>query len=167
MTETVNTALRQLTQRCRHSLTLMTRCSSARLMPSTMLFSNYPPCSEHPAWNGNPRRRKFGFRASAWLQGSGAPRTSCNPSDDFPVGDEAFMEDHLRGAAAVVAADLRKIAILPDKVSEGQAGIQVAWALLAKTLPLRVVHLLRAHPVAHTQELCEIYRILPQPATGT
>ena len=38
---------------------------------------------------------------------------------------------------------------------DGQAGLQVAWALLAKTLPPRVVRLLRAHPVSNTRELCE------------
>ena len=76
-----------------------------------------------------------------------------NPSDPFPVGEEtvqAFMQDHLRGVAEAVAADLRKIAALPDKLSYSQAGIQVALALLAKTLPARVVHLLRVHPVADT-----------------
>ena len=31
----------------------------------------------------------------------------------------------------------------------------MAWALISKTLPPRVVHLLRAHPVEQTQELCD------------
>ena len=53
-------------------------------------------------------------------------------------------------------ADLRKIGCLPDKLQSGQAGVQVAWALIAKTLPPRVVHLLRAHPVSETAELTEI-----------
>ena len=33
--------------------------------------------------------------------------------------------------------------------------MQVAWALISKTLPPRVVHLLRAHPVEQTQEMCD------------
>ena len=78
-----------------------------------------------------------------------------NPSDPFPVGEEAFIQDHLRGVTEAVAADLRKIAALPDKLDDGQAGLQVAWALLSKTIPPRVVHLLRAHPVSDTRELCE------------
>ena len=45
--------------------------------------------------------------------------------------------------------------MLPDKLEGDTAGVQVAWALLAKTLPPQVVHLLRAHPVEHTQEPCD------------
>ena len=78
-----------------------------------------------------------------------------NPSDPFPVGEEAFIQDHLRGVTEAITADLQKIATLPDKLQDGQAGLQVAWALLSKTLPPRVVHLLRAHPVSDTRELCE------------
>ena len=51
--------------------------------------------------------------------------------------------------------DFRKIAILPDKLEGETAGLQVAWALISPTLPPRVVHLLRAHPVDQTQKLCE------------
>ena len=80
-----------------------------------------------------------------------------NPyTDSFPVGDEAFIADHLRGVAETIMADLRKIGCLPDRLQSGQAGVQVAWALIAKTLPPRVVHLLRAHPVSETAELTEI-----------
>ena len=49
----------------------------------------------------------------------------------------------------------RKIAALPNKLQDGQTGLQVAGARLAKTVPPRVVHLLRAHPVSDTRELCE------------
>ena len=45
--------------------------------------------------------------------------------------------------------------MLPDKLEGDAAGLQVAWALIAKTLPPRVVHLLRAHPVHQTQEMCQ------------
>ena len=46
-----------------------------------------------------------------------------NPSDPFPVGEEAFIQDHLRGVTEAVAADLRKIAALPSKLQDGQAGL--------------------------------------------
>ena len=77
------------------------------------------------------------------------------PTDPYPMGNEAFIQDHLRDVAAVVTNDLRKIAVLPDKLEGETAGLQVSWALISKTLPPRVVHLLRAHPVEHTQELCD------------
>ena len=51
------------------------------------------------------------------------------------MGDETFVTDHLRGVADIILADLRNIARLPDKLHSGQAGVQVAWALIAKTLP--------------------------------
>ena len=80
-----------------------------------------------------------------------------NPAkDSFLVGDEAFVADHLRGVADIILADLRKIGCLPDKLQFGQAGVQVAWAPIAKTLPPRVIHLLRAHPVSETTELTEM-----------
>ena len=47
------------------------------------------------------------------------------------------------------------IAVLPDKLEGDTAGFQVAWALISTTLPARVVHLLRAHPVEQTQEMCD------------
>ena len=77
-------------------------------------------------------------------------------TEAFFVGDEAFVSDHLRGVAETILADLRNIGCLPDKLHSGQAGVQVAWALIAKTLPPRVVHLLRAHPVSETAELTEM-----------
>ena len=70
-----------------------------------------------------------------------------NPAtDSFPIGDEAFVADHLRDVAETIMADLRKIGCLPDKLQSGQAGVQVAWALIAKTLPPRVIHLLKSSP---------------------
>ena len=48
-----------------------------------------------------------------------------------------------------------KIAILPDKLEGEMAELQLAWALISKTLPPRVVHLLTAHPVEQTQEMCD------------
>ena len=75
-----------------------------------------------------------------------------DPTDPYPMGNEAFIQDHLRDVTQAVANDLRKIAVLPDKLEGETAGLQVAWALISKTLPPRVVHLLRAHPVEQTQE---------------
>ena len=57
------------------------------------------------------------------------------------------MQDHLR--------DVTEITVLPDKLEGDTAGLQVAWALISKTLPPRVVRLLRAHPVEQTQEMCD------------
>ena len=48
-----------------------------------------------------------------------------------------------------------KCAVLPERLEGETAGLQVAWALISKTLPPRVVHLLRAHPVEQTQEMCD------------
>ena len=62
---------------------------------------------------------------------------------------------HLRDVTKAVANDLRKIAILPDKLESETAGLQVAWALISKTLPPRVVRLRRANPVEQTQEMCD------------
>ena len=43
--------------------------------------------------------------------------------DPFPVGEEAFIQEHLRGVTEAIPADLRKIATLPDKLQDGQAGL--------------------------------------------
>ena len=78
-----------------------------------------------------------------------------DPTDPYPMGNEAFILDHLRDVTKAVVSDLDKIAVLPDRLEGDSAGIQVAWALISKTLPPRVVHLLRAHPVEQTQEMCD------------
>ena len=78
-----------------------------------------------------------------------------DPTDPYPMGNEAFILDHLRDVTQAVVTDLSKIAILPEKLEGDTAGIQVSWALISKTLPPRVVHLLRAHPVEQTQEMCD------------
>ena len=78
-----------------------------------------------------------------------------DPTDPYPMGNEAFILDHLRDVTQAVVNDLSKIAVLPDRLEGDTAGLQVAWALISKILPLRVVHLLRAHPVEQTQELCD------------
>ena len=78
-----------------------------------------------------------------------------DPTDPYPMGNEAFISDHLRDVTQAVITDLDKIAVLPDRLEGETAGLQVAWALISKTLPPRVVHLLRAHPVEQTQEMCQ------------
>ena len=77
-----------------------------------------------------------------------------HPTDPYTMGNETFIQDHPRDVTKAVANDLRKIAILPDKLEGDTAGLQVAWALISKSLPPRVAHLLRAHPVEQTQEMC-------------
>ena len=72
-----------------------------------------------------------------------------------PRGLIILGEAHLQDVAAAVANDLRKIAVLLDELEGDTAGFQVSWALISKTLPPRVVHLLGAHPVEHTRELCD------------
>ena len=78
-----------------------------------------------------------------------------DPTDPYPMGNEAFILDHLRDVTKTVVSDLSKIAVLPDKLEGDTAGLQVSWALISKTLPPRVVHLFRAHPVEQTQKMCD------------
>ena len=74
------------------------------------------------------------------------------------MGNEAFIQDHLRDVTAAAANDLRKIALLPEILEGDTAGLQAAWAPISKTLPPRVVPLLRAHPVKQTQEMCDTWQ---------
>ena len=89
-----------------------------------------------------------------------------DPTDPYPMGNEAFTLDHLRDVTKAVVSDLNKIAVLPDRLEGDTAGLQVAWALISKTLPLRVAHLprpkrlqtsppenVRNHPNKPTSEL--------------
>ena len=78
-----------------------------------------------------------------------------DPTDPYPMGNEAFILDHLRDVTKAVVGDLNKIAVLPDRLEGDTAGLQVARALISKALPPRLIHLLRAHPVEQTQELCD------------
>ena len=57
-----------------------------------------------------------------------------DPTDPYPLGNEAFIQDHLRDVTNFVANDLRKIAVPPDKL-EGDTAGQVSWAVISKTLP--------------------------------
>ena len=59
-----------------------------------------------------------------------------DPTDPYPLGNEAFTQDRFRNVASAVVNDLRKIAVLPDKLEGDAAGLQVS-ALISKTLPPR------------------------------
>ena len=106
--------------------------------------------THHPGLNQIPAKMKK-FRGLIIL-GEALREDSTDP---HPLGNETFTQDHLRDVAHAVASDLRKIAVLPDKLEGDAAGLQASCALISKTLPPRVVHLLRAHPVEHTQEPCD------------
>ena len=82
-----------------------------------------------------------------------------DPTDPYPMGNEAFISDHLRDVTQAVITDLSKIAVLPDRLEGDTAGLQVAWALISKTLPPRVVHLLRARPVEQPRKCVRISRM--------
>ena len=49
-----------------------------------------------------------------------------DPIDPYPMGTETFIQDHLRDVTQAVTNDLRKIAVLPDKLEGETAGLQVA-----------------------------------------
>ena len=38
---------------------------------------------------------------------------------------------------------------------DDKAGLQVAWILLQRQVPSRILHLLRAHPVHLTTDICD------------
>ena len=56
-----------------------------------------------------------------------------DPADPYPLGNETFIQDHVRDVANVVANDLRKIAIFPDKLEGDTAGriFSKAWGGLS------------------------------------
>ena len=56
-----------------------------------------------------------------------------DPTDPYPMGNEAFTLDHLQDVTQAVVTDMSKIAILPEKLEGETAGVQVAWALISKT----------------------------------
>ena len=55
-----------------------------------------------------------------------------DPTDPYPMGNEAFILDHLQDVTKAVVSDLDKIAVLPDRLEGDTAGLQVAWALISK-----------------------------------
>ena len=53
-----------------------------------------------------------------------------DPTDPYPVGTEAFIQDHLRDAVAAVANDLRKLAMFLDKL-DGDTGCRMVLPWLS------------------------------------
>ena len=142
-------------------------------MTSQKSFKPCPGQSPTPALAFNPRKPNFGHRKvirSPRIPTSNSRQAQMkdprglivlgevlgeDPTDPYPMGNEAFIQDRLRDVTKALANDLRKIAILPDKLEGDAAGLQVAWALVSKPLPPQVVRLLRTHPVEQTQETCD------------
>ena len=77
------------------------------------------------------------------------------PEDAIPIGNEAFVTDHISAIKQKLLDDLGKLEHLPHKLVKGEAGLQTAWGLLRRTVPSRFLHVLRGHAVA--VELQDIY----------
>ena len=75
--------------------------------------------------------------------------------DAYPVGDEAYITDHLQQVADRLCSDIRKLRHLPGMCGDDQTGLQVAWSLQQRQVPSRILHLLRAHPTPITDHICE------------
>ena len=89
------------------------------------------------------------------------------PEDAIPIGNEAFVIDHINGIKQKLLDDLNKLERVPHKLVRGEAGLQTAWGLLRRTIPSRFLHVLRGHAVEVTAEFCDdiqetIHRILGQ-----
>ena len=68
------------------------------------------PASTHPSADERPSGSHLGEALGE------------DPIDPYPMGNEAFIQDHLRDVTQAVANDLRKIAVLPDKLEGETAG---------------------------------------------
>ena len=77
------------------------------------------------------------------------------PEDAYPVGEEAYITDHIQHVADRLCADIRKLRHLPGMCGDDQAGLQIAWCLQQRQVPSRILHLLRAHPTPLTDHICE------------
>ena len=77
------------------------------------------------------------------------------PEDAYPVGEEAYVTDHIQGVADRLCADLRKLRHLPGMCGDDQAGLQIAWSLLQRQVPSRILHLPHAHPINITDNISE------------
>ena len=71
------------------------------------------------------------------------------------LGTSPFVQEHLRKITALVAQDCVRIQHLPDHLVAQEAGMQLGFALLQRTLPSRTLHLLHGQATEHTAELCE------------
>ena len=93
--------------------------------------------------------------------------SSEEPEDAIPLGDEAFVTDHINHIKQKLLDDLCKLTHLAHKLMKGEAGLQTACGLLRCTVPSRFLHVLRIHAVDVTAEFCDdvqeaIHRILTQ-----
>ena len=89
------------------------------------------------------------------------------PEDVIPVGNEAFVTEHIEAIKQNLLDDLNKLEHLPHKLVKGEAGLQTAWGLLRRTVPIRFLHVLRGHAVDITAEFCDdiqdaIHKVLAQ-----
>ena len=87
-----------------------------------------------------------------------------DPLEGQAFGDASFVEDVLRQHLADLHRTIASIRTLPAAAGAGQPGNQVAWSLPTNTLPSRILHLLRTHPVGLTTEFCEDLQALLQEA---
>ena len=74
------------------------------------------------------------------------------PEDAIPIGNEAFVTEHIENIHRKLRDDLNKLEHLPHKLVKGEAGLQTAWGLLRRTVPSRFLHVLRGHAVDITAE---------------
>ena len=89
------------------------------------------------------------------------------PEDAIPIGNEAFVTEHIAAIKQKLLDDLNKLEHLPHKFVKGEAGLQIAWGLFRRTVPSRFLHVLRGHAVDITAEFCDdiqdfIHKILAQ-----
>ena len=89
------------------------------------------------------------------------------PEDALPIGNEAFVTEHIESIKQKLLDDLKKLEHLPHKLVKDEAGLQTAWGLLRRTIPSRFLHVLRGHAVDITAEFCDdiqdaIHRVLAQ-----
>ena len=91
------------------------------------------------------------------------------PEDAIPIGNEAFVTDHINSFKQKLPDDLCncKLEHLPHKLVKGEVGLQIAWGFLRRTVPSRFLHVLRGSAVEVTSEFCDdmqetIHRMLAQ-----
>ena len=87
-----------------------------------------------------------------------------DPLEGHAFGEASFVEDVLRQHLRELRRTVEAIRTLPAAAGAGQPGNQVAWSLLTNTLPSRILHLLRTHPVGLTTEFCEELQAMLQEA---
>ena len=136
------------------------------------MIGSQPGCGLR-GWNCNPRKTKVW--APHMEQVTAHPRLAHlerqNPSgggllivgealgaedeEAQVLGTSPFVQAHLRKIADLVAQDCVRIQHLPEHLVAQEAGMQLGFALLQRTLPSRILHLLRGQATEHPAELCE------------